>query len=99
MVLTQYKVLEGAGEALQIQPWGDLGGEPGGRIPRQSREQPLIHGVEKAFDATAATRLADLGKDRLDLQVRTDLCEMLGGKIRAMVGNMWPDMLCGLVAA
>lgn len=95
MVLMEHKVLEGLGEALQIQPRRDLGGVAGRGIARQPCEQKLIHGIEEAFDAAAPPGLTHLGKDRLDFQVRADLFEVLGGKIRAVIGDMWPFMICG----
>jgi hypothetical protein len=98
MVFMQHKVLEGAGEALEIQRRGDLGGVSGRGIARQPPQQELIHGVEEALDAAAPTGLADLRKDGLDFQVYTDLFEMLGRKIRPVIGIMWPFVLCGASA-
>jgi hypothetical protein len=54
----------------------------------------LIHGVEETFDAATATGLADPGKDGLDFEIGADLFQVLGGKIRPVIGNMWPDTLC-----
>jgi hypothetical protein len=59
----------------------------------------LIHRVEEAFDTAAATGLADEGKDELDFEVSTDLFEVLGGEVRAVISIMCPPTLCGLVAA
>ncbi len=98
VILMEHKVLEGLGEALQIQPRRDLGGVSGRGIARQPCEQQLIHGIEEAFDAAAPPGLAHLGKDRLDFQVRADLFEVLGGKIRAVIRNMCPSALCGAAA-
>ena len=99
MVVMQHEVVEGLGKALEVQYRGDSGGESSGGISRQPREQQLIHGVEEALDTAAATGLADEGKDGLDFEVGTDLFKVLGGKIGAVIGDMWPFVLCGLVAA
>ena len=100
MVLMEHKVLEGLGEALQIQPWPDLGGVSGRGIARQPRKQALIHGVEEAFDAAATTGLTNLGKDRLDFEVGTDLFEVLRRKIRTVISIQDPwnpaDLPCRL---
>ena len=83
-------MFEGLGEALQIQPRRDLGGASGGGIARQPRQQALIHGVEETFDAAATTGLTDLGKDRLDFEVGTDLFEVLRGKIGTVISIQDP---------
>jgi hypothetical protein len=98
MVLLEHKVLEGLGKALQIQPRPDLGRVAGRGIARQPLEQALIHGVEEAFDATAPPGLANLGKDRLDFQVCTDVFKVLRRKIGSMIGIMCPSPLCVFVA-
>ena len=90
VILMQHKVLESLREASQLQPWSDAGGAPRWGITWQPREQPLIDGVEEAFDVAAPPGLADEGKDRLDFQVRTDLFEMLRRKIGSVISIQDP---------
>src|SRR5215471_11613413 len=58
MVLLEHKVLEGLGEARQIQPRRDLGSKASRSIPRQPREEALVHGIEEALDTATAAGLA-----------------------------------------
>jgi hypothetical protein len=81
VILVQDKVRKGAAQAQHISHWGALGGVSGWRIAGEIAQQPLIDRVEKALNATAAWWLTDLRENRADLEVSTDLLQVLRAKI------------------
>ena len=73
VIVLEDKALESLGQTLQVQTRGGLVGIASRCIARQVGKQPLIDRVEKPFDPPAAPRFGDLGEDRSNVEVGTDL--------------------------
>ena len=76
--------------------WG--GGLSLAERAREGGETFRIHRPKEPLHFPPALRPSDRRKDQVKMQVRRDLLEMGAGEITAVIHDMCPSALCGLVA-